>query len=79
MFRQFIKDKQDSSFGNIAIKVIPFILILPIILLFLFVGRLQTIFIMGGVLIVSYVVYFGIQVFIKVKQKFKEAKKQETI
>ena len=79
MFRQFMKNKKDSSFGSIAFKVIPLILILPVILLFLFVGRLETIFIMGGVLIAFYVVYFGKQTFIKVKKKFKEAKNQEMI
>ena len=75
MFQQFLKDKNRSSLENIAIKVIPLLFIIPIVFLFLFVGRMETISVLGVSLIVFCAVYFGLQAFFKIRKKIKETKK----
>ena len=78
MFSEFKKDKERTSPENIAIKVIPLIFLIPILYLFLFVGRIEALTAVGVSLSLLYVVYIGTQLFLKARRKSKEAQERES-
>jgi len=79
MFNQFKKETGRSGFSNIATKIIPLFLILPILLLFLFVGRMEALSAIGGVLIVYIVLCLTVQIFHKkASKKTQEIKRKKT-
>lgn len=77
MFNQFKKESGRSGFSNIAIKIIPLILILPILYLFLFVGRMEALSGIGSALIVFIVLCLAVQIFNKARKKAQEIKRKE--
>ena len=72
MFNQFKKESGRSGFSNIAIKIIPLILILPILYLFLFVGRMEA---LSGIVFI--VLCLAVQIFNKARKKAQEIKRKE--
>ncbi len=77
MFSEFKKDKERTSSESIAIKVIPLIFLIPILYLFLFVGRIEALTAVGASLFLLYMVHLGTQIFLKARRKSKEAQEGE--
>ena len=76
MFSQFKKNKGKPDLSNLVLKVIPIILIIPVLYLFLFVGTMQALSAMGGALAVSLLGYLGVWAFIRAREKARESKKK---
>lgn len=77
MFNQFKENRGKPDLTTLILKVIPFILIIPVLYLFLFVGTMQALYTIGGALAVFLVVCLGSQAFKRSRNRAREAKKKE--